>query len=152
MRPGAIARALLAASPARSGCFRTWWPRLAPAGTSPPAVAELANAGHGECRTRGTNDMRLPRPTADTPTSLLRTGPIGELPRWEDCTPATFQAHEVEELHGLLGELEDWPLHASGQVMAELGEFIDQRYPTDAVRHVIDRLGRYTVELRRRAA
>lgn len=66
------------------------------------------------------------------------------------CAPVTFQPHEVEELHWLLGRLEDWLLHASDQVIDELGDFVNHHYPRGAVLHVTDTLGRYCVELRRR--
>jgi hypothetical protein len=68
----------------------------------------------------------------------------------DHCVPVTFQPHEVEELHWLLGQLEDWLLHASDEVLAELGEFVNHHYPRGAALHVIDTLGLYSVELRRR--
>lgn len=57
---------------------------------------------------------------------------------------------EVEELYWLLGQLEDWLLGTGEETLAELADFVDQRDPR-AARHVIERLGRYTVELRRRS-
>lgn len=69
-----------------------------------------------------------------------------------DSTKAvTFEPHEVEELHWLLGQLEDWLLHASDEVIDELGEFVNYHYQRGAVLHVIDTLGLYSVELRRRS-
>lgn len=68
----------------------------------------------------------------------------------DNCTPVTFQPHEVEELHWLLGRLEDWLLHASDEVIDELGDFVNHHYPRGAVLHVTDTLGRYCVELRHR--
>lgn len=67
------------------------------------------------------------------------------------CTPVTLEPHEVEELYWLLGQLEDWLLHASDEVVDELGEFVDRLHARGAVLHVVDTLGRYTVELRRRS-
>jgi hypothetical protein len=68
----------------------------------------------------------------------------------DNCAPVTLQPHEVEELHWLLGQLEDWLLHASDEVIDELGDFVNHLYPRGAVLHVIDTLGLYCVELRRR--
>jgi hypothetical protein len=68
----------------------------------------------------------------------------------DHCTPVTLEPHEVEELHWLLGRLEDWLLHASDEVVDELGHFVDHLYARGAFLHVVDTLGRYGVELRRR--
>lgn len=68
----------------------------------------------------------------------------------EDCVPVTFEPDEIEELHWLLGQLEDWLLHTSDEVVADLGDFVNHHYPRDAVHHVIDTLGLYGVALRRR--
>jgi len=65
--------------------------------------------------------------------------------------PVTLAPDEAEELHWLLGQLEDWLLHASDDVIAELGDFFNHSYPRGAVCHVIDTLGLYGTELRRRA-
>lgn len=46
--------------------------------------------------------------------------------------------------------LEDWLLHASDDAIIELDEFVNDHHRRDRARHVIDTLGRYTVELRRR--
>jgi hypothetical protein len=67
-----------------------------------------------------------------------------------NCRPVTFRPHEVEELHWLLGQLEDWLLHASDDAITELDEFVNHPHHRDKARQVIDTLGRYTVELRRR--
>jgi hypothetical protein len=64
--------------------------------------------------------------------------------------PVTFQPHEAEELYWLLSRLEDWLLHASDAAVDELGDFVNHHYPRGAVAHVIDTLGHYSVELRRR--
>ncbi len=69
----------------------------------------------------------------------------------DNCAPATLGPHEVEELHWVLGQVEDWLRHASDAVVDELGEFVNHAYPRGAVLHVIDTLGRYSAELRRRA-
>lgn len=69
----------------------------------------------------------------------------------DTCAPVTLEPHEVEELHWLLGQLQDWLLHASDDVVDELGDFVDHLHPRGAVLHVIDTLGLYCVELRRRA-
>lgn len=69
----------------------------------------------------------------------------------DQCAPVTLQPHEIEELYWVLGQLEDWLLHASDTVVDELGDFVNHSYPRDAVPQVIDTLGRYSVELRRRA-
>lgn len=66
------------------------------------------------------------------------------------CTPVTLEPHEVEELYWLLGRLEDWLLHASDEVVDELGYLVDHLHARGAFLHVVDTLGRYTVELRRR--
>ncbi len=63
----------------------------------------------------------------------------------------TFEPDEAEELHWLLGQLEDWLRHASDTVVAELGEFVNPNFARGSVCHVIDTLGLYGVELRRRA-
>lgn len=63
----------------------------------------------------------------------------------------TLWPDEAEELHCLLGQLEDWLLHASDETLAELGDFVEHLDPRDDVRHVIDQLGHYGVHLRRRS-
>ncbi len=69
----------------------------------------------------------------------------------DNCAPATLGPHEVEELHWVLGQVEDWLRHASDTVVDELGDFVNHAYPRGAVCHVIDTLGRYSAELSRRA-
>lgn len=67
-----------------------------------------------------------------------------------DAEPAvTLLPHEVEELHWLLRQLEDWLLHASDTVIDELGDFVNHNYPRGAVLHVTDTLGLYCSKLRR---
>ena len=64
--------------------------------------------------------------------------------------PVILAADEAEELHWLLGQLEDWLRHAGDDVVAELVDFVEDNHrgsPLD----VIDTLARYGVELRRRA-
>lgn len=69
----------------------------------------------------------------------------------DDCRPITLGPHEVEDLHWVLGLLEDWLLHASDAVIDELGHFAGRDHPRGVVLHVIDTLGRYCAELRGRA-
>lgn len=66
----------------------------------------------------------------------------------DHCSAVTFEPDEVEELYWLLGQLEDWLLHASDEVRAELGDFLGRPH---MVRVVIDTLGHFGVELRRRS-
>lgn len=64
--------------------------------------------------------------------------------------PVTLGPDEAEELHWLLGQLEDWLRHAGDDVVAELVDFVadtDRGSPLD----VVSTLGRYGSELRRRA-
>ncbi len=64
--------------------------------------------------------------------------------------PVTLAPDEAEELHWLLGQLEDWLRHAGDDVVAELVDFVadtDRDSPLD----VVGTLGHYGVELRRRA-
>jgi hypothetical protein len=64
--------------------------------------------------------------------------------------PVTLAPDEAEELHWLLGQLEDWLRHAGDEVVAELVDFVadaDRGAPLD----VVGTLGRYGSELRRRA-
>lgn len=64
--------------------------------------------------------------------------------------PVTLTPDEAEELHWLLGHLEDWLLHAGDDVVDELVGFVadaQRGSPLD----VIATLGRYGSELRRRA-
>jgi hypothetical protein len=64
--------------------------------------------------------------------------------------PVTLAAEEAEELHWLLGQLEDWLRHSNDEVVAELVDFVADAHrgsPLD----VVDILGRYGSELRRRA-
>jgi len=68
----------------------------------------------------------------------------------DHCAPVTFAPDEVEELHALLGQLEDWLRHASDEVIEQLGAFVNPLYPRGAVLHVIDTLGTYCGELRSR--
>ncbi len=64
--------------------------------------------------------------------------------------PVTLAPDEVEELHWLLGQLEDWLRHAGDEVMAELVDFVEDNH-RGSVLAVVDTLGRYGSELRRRA-
>jgi len=68
----------------------------------------------------------------------------------DNCAPVTLAPHEVEELHWVLGQLEDWFRHASDAVVEELGEFVSHLCPRGAVLHIIDTLGIYGSELRSR--
>lgn len=62
----------------------------------------------------------------------------------------TLEPDEVEDLHWLLGQLEDWLLNASDEVRTELGHFLGRHRP-HMVRVVIDTLGHFGVEIRRRS-
>jgi hypothetical protein len=64
--------------------------------------------------------------------------------------PVTLAPDEAEELHWLLGQLEDWLRHAGDDVLAELVEFVADTH-RDSPLDVVGTLGRYGVELRRRA-
>ena len=64
--------------------------------------------------------------------------------------PVILGPDEAEELHWLLGQLEDWLRHAGEHVVAELVDFVADTY-RDSPLDVVDTLGRYGVELRRRA-
>lgn len=68
------------------------------------------------------------------------------------CMSVTLGLDEVEELHLLLGQLEDWLLHASDETVAELGEFVEHDYyPSGGTAcQVIDTLGRYCSKLAHR--
>ena len=68
----------------------------------------------------------------------------------DHCTPVTLEPDEVEDLHWLLGQLEGWLLNASDEVRNELGDFLGRHRP-HMVRVVIDTLGHFAVELRRRS-
>ena len=64
--------------------------------------------------------------------------------------PVVLAPDEAEELHWLLGQLEDWLLHSGEDVVAELVDFVADVHrgsPLD----VVEVLGRYGSELRRRA-
>lgn len=64
--------------------------------------------------------------------------------------PVTLAPDEAEELHWLLGQLEDWLRHADEHVVAELVDFVEDNHRGSSL-DVVDTLGRYGVELRRRA-
>ena len=64
--------------------------------------------------------------------------------------PVTLAPDEAEELHWLLGQLEDWLRHAGDDVVAELVDFVADTH-RDSPLDVVDTLGRYGSELRRRA-
>lgn len=64
--------------------------------------------------------------------------------------PVTLAPDEAEELHWLLGQLEDWLRHAGEDVVAELVGFVEDNHRGSPL-GVIDTLGRYGSELRRRA-
>lgn len=64
--------------------------------------------------------------------------------------PVTLAPDEAEELHWLLGQLEDWLRHAGEHVVAELVGFVEDNH-RDSPLDVVDTLGRYGSELRRRA-
>ncbi|MEA2704360.1 MAG: hypothetical protein QOD63_2305 [Actinomycetota bacterium] len=64
--------------------------------------------------------------------------------------PVTLAPDEAEELHWLLGQLEDWLRHADDDVVAGLVDFVHDTH-RDSPLDVVDILGRYGVELRRRA-
>ena len=61
----------------------------------------------------------------------------------------TLAASEVAELVGLLGDLEDWLLHASAAATDDLAAFLHPRQGPDAAQAVIDALGAAGVELTR---
>ena len=64
--------------------------------------------------------------------------------------PVTLAPDEAEELYWLLGQPEDWLRHVGDEVVAGLVDFVADTHrgsPLD----VVGTLGRYGVELRRRA-
>ncbi|MEA2705026.1 MAG: hypothetical protein QOD63_2971 [Actinomycetota bacterium] len=64
--------------------------------------------------------------------------------------PVTLAPDEAEELHWLLGQLEDWLRHAGDEIVAGLVDFVHDTHRCSSL-DVIDTLGRYGSELRRRA-
>lgn len=63
-----------------------------------------------------------------------------------------LSAGEAEELAGLLGEVEDWLLHASPEVLGELASFLHQPPAGLATCWLVEDLGGWAVTLRRRLA
>ena len=58
--------------------------------------------------------------------------------------PVTLAPDEAEELHWLLGQLEDWLRHAGDEVVAELVDFVADTH-RDSPLDVVDTLGRYGI-------